>query len=269
MGPVNPILVEFGPFAVHWYGLLIVLGALAGAFVAAALARRRGDDPSHIWNMLALCLVLGIVGARLYHVFSTPVGGPVGWAYYSEHPLEIIAFWHGGLQGFGIYGAVAGGILGIWIYTAATRLPFLRWIDYGSVGLILSQAIGRWGNFFNQELYGPPTSLPWGVYIEPANRLAGLEGFDRFHPLFLYESLLDLLVFGLLLLANRRAKRLRDGDLFFGYLIGYSFVRFWLEFLRPDAWKVAGIATAQLIALGCMAVAAVALVVRHRRVPVA
>ena len=265
MGPVNPILVEFGPFAVRWYGLLIVLGALTGALVAAALARWCGDDPSHIWNMLALCLVLGIVGARLYHGFSTPAGGPVGWAYYREHPLEIIAFWHGGLQGFGIYGAVAGGVLGIWIYTAAARLPFLRWLDYGSVGLILSQAIGRWGNFFNQELYGPPTSLPWGVYIEPANRLAGLEAFDRFHPLFLYESVLDLLVFFALLWVRRRVKSVRDGDLFFGYLIGYSFVRFWLEFLRPDAWKVVGIATAQLVAVGCVTVAVAALLLRGRR----
>jgi len=199
-------------------------------------------------------------------VFSSPAGGAVGWDYYRQHPLEIIAFWRGGLQGFGIYGAVIGGVLAIWLYTRLEKLSFLRWLDYAAPGLILAQAIGRWGNFFNQELYGPPSNLPWAVYIEPAYRLAGLEGFERFHPLFLYESLLNLVAFAWLMWLSRRHQvRLRDGDIFFAYLILYAFIRFWLEFLRPDAWKVGGIAVAQIVALGSMAVASAAMFLRHRR----
>lgn len=266
MGPVSPIALEWGPLVIRWYSVFIVAGSILGALVAVMQAKHRGDNPEHVWNMLAVCLVLGIIGARLYHVFSSPAGGLIGWSYYREHPLEIIAFWHGGLQGFGIYGAVAGGILGVWMYTRLAKLSFWRWADYGAVGLILAQAIGRWGNFFNQELYGPPTDLPWGVYIEPSHRLRGLEMYERFHPLFLYESLLDLAIFGILLWVSRRHQaKLLDGDLFWGYLLSYSFVRFWLEFLRPDAWKIGGIATAQLIALGSIALAVIALLLRHRR----
>jgi phosphatidylglycerol---prolipoprotein diacylglyceryl transferase len=264
MGPVDPIAFEIGPLAVRWYGLLIVVGALLGGLAAAWQAKSFGDDPDHVWNMLSVCLVLGIIGGRLYHVFSTPAGGALGWPFYREHPGEIFAFWHGGLQGFGIYGAVAGGILGVWVYTRLARLPFLRWLDHATVGLILAQAVGRWGNYFNQELYGPPTSLPWGIYIEPAYRLNGLQAFERFHPVFLYESILDLAIFVILVWASRHFReRLRDGDVFLGYLILYPFVRFWIEFLRPDAWKIAGVAMAQIIAVACMASAAVALWLRH------
>jgi phosphatidylglycerol---prolipoprotein diacylglyceryl transferase len=266
MGPADPIAIQLGPLAIRWYGLLIVVGSIAGGLLSAWQARSRGDDSDHIWNMLPVCLALGLIGARLYHVFSSPAGGPVGWPYYREHPLEIIAFWHGGLQGFGIYGAVLGGAAGLAVYAALARLSLLRWLDYGAVGLILAQAIGRWGNYFNQELYGPPTNFPWGVYIEPQNRLAGLEGYDRFHPVFLYESLLDLAICAVLIWASRRFRgRLRDGDIFFAYIILYALVRFWLEFLRPDAWKLGGIAVAQLVALGSAALSAVIMFLRHRQ----
>lgn len=263
MIPPDPVLITLGPISIRWYGFLIVVGAVLGGLVAMSEARRRGDDPSHVWNILAVALVLGIIGARLYHVFSSPAGGARGWPYYREHPLDIIAFWKGGLQGFGIFGGVLGGILGVWLYTRLAHLPLLRWLDYGALGLILAQAIGRWGNFFNQELYGPPTDLPWGVYIAPEHRLAGLEAYERFHPVFLYESLADLAIFFILLRMGRHPGR-RDGDLFYAYLFLYPFVRFWLEFLRPDAWKIGGVATAQWISLACMLFAGIMLW-RNRR----
>jgi len=217
-----------------------------------------------------VALIVGIIGARLYHVFSSPAGGPVGWEYYRQNPLEIIAFWRGGLQGFGIFGAVAGGFLGMWLYCRLARLDLLRWLDYAAPGLILAQAIGRWGNYFNQELYGPPTNLPWAVYIEPAYRLAGLEQYETFHPVFVYESLANLVVFGVLVgLSLRARRRLRDGDIFFAYLIGYGIVRFGLEFLRPDAWRLGAIAAAQVMALIGIAIGALAIMYRHRSRPAA
>jgi len=263
----DPVLLSIGAFDIRWYGFLIVLGAILGALVARAQAKANGDEYDHVWNMLALCLALGIIGARLYHVFSTPAGGALGWPHYREHPIDIIAFWKGGLQGFGIYGAVIGGILGIWIYARLAHLSFVRWLDYAAVGLILAQAIGRWGNYFNQELYGPPTSLPWGIFIEPPYRLIGLEGFDYFHPVFLYESILNLVVFAFLFWISRRHRqKLLDGDIFLMYLVLYPFVRFWLEYLRPDAWMVSGgLAAAQLFSLICMAVAGGILFIRRRR----
>ena len=153
----SPVLLHLGPVTIYWYGVLIMLGVLVATWVAGRQAKRNGDDPEHITNALLFCLVFGVLGARLYHVISA-------FPYYWQHPGEIL-----GLQmaGFGIYGAVIGGVLGLWIYTRRHKLSFLRWADYIAPGLALAQAIGRWGNFFNQELYGYPTSLPWGIYIAP------------------------------------------------------------------------------------------------------
>ncbi len=266
---MNPIAFQVGPFVVRWYGILIVTGAILAGYVATIEARRRGEDPDHVWNALLLCLVLGIVGARLYHVFSSPQGGVRGWAWYSQHPLDIIKIWEGGL---GIYGAVAGGAVGIYIYTRLHKLSFLRWLDIAAPGVILGQAIGRWGNFVNQELYGPPTTLPWGIRIDATHRLgefADLQRYPldtRFHPVFLYESLWNLVVFVTLMYVARRFKdRLLDGDVFLLYCILYPLGRIFVEMLRPDAWLIGGIATAQIIAVGAIVIAGSALLYRHRR----
>lgn len=248
---MNSIAVHIGPLAIHWYGLLIVGGALAGATVAARRAKAAGDDPDHVWNVLLWCLVLGIVGARLYHVVSSPQGTDVGLRYYLQNPLEVLAVWKGGL---GIYGAVAGGLLGLYLYTRLNGLSFWRWADFAVPGLALGQAIGRWGNYVNQELYGYPTDLPWGIYIDPAHRLPGFEAYERFHPTFLYESLLNLLVFAAPLWAGRRfAGRLLEGDLLLLYGVLYPVGRILVETQRPDAWLVAGVPAAQWVAVGAIA----------------
>lgn len=262
----NPIAFRIGPLVIHWYGLLIVTGALLGAVIASREAERRGEDPEHAWNVLTLCLLFGIIGARLYHVFSSPVGS-IGWDYYRSHPIEIIAFWHGGFAGLGIFGAVAGGVMAVFIYTYRHRLSFLRWLDIAAPSLVLAQAIGRWGNFFNQELYGYPTDLPWAIYIAPEHRLPGLEDFERFHPCFFYEFVWNLLgFFFLMYVARRCGERLLDGDVFCLYLIWYPFGRFFIEALRPDAWRIGGIPMAQIICMLSI-VASVALIAyRHRRI---
>lgn len=269
---MDPVAFRIGPLAVHWYGLLIVTGAVLAAVIATYEARRRGEDPEHVWNVLTYCLILGIIGARLYHVFSSPEGGFVGWQYYKEHPIEIIAFWRGGFRGLGIYGAVAGGVVAVVLYTHFARLNLLRWLDIPAPGLLLAQAIGRVGNFINQELYGQPTTLPWGVPIGCDHRYGNftcdkLPETTRFHPTFFYEALWNLVGFGLMLWLGRKFQRkLRDGDIFFAYLIWYPLGRFWVEFFRPDAWMVSGtrLATAQLIAIVCIVFAAVVLFLRHR-----
>ena len=114
---MNPVLLKIGPLQVHWYGLLIVGGAVLAAWLCTVEAKRRGEDPEHAWNLLTWALIFGIIGARLYHVFSTPTGNFAGWDYYRQNPIEIIAFWNGGFRGLGIYGAVIGGVFAFWLYT--------------------------------------------------------------------------------------------------------------------------------------------------------
>jgi phosphatidylglycerol:prolipoprotein diacylglycerol transferase len=268
--PFGPILIPIAPgYGVHWYGILIVTGIMLGALYAARRARQDGENPDHVWNGLVVAIIPAIIGARLYHVFSGPEGGMVGWNHYRQHPIEILYVWQGGL---GIYGAIAGGVLGVAIYAWRAELCPLRWLDYGAPGLALGQAIGRWGNFINQELYGPPTDLPWGLIIDPEHRIAPYDDLiayppdTLFHPTFLYESLWCLLVFiALALIARKWKDRLLPGDIFLGYIIGYPLGRFFIEYLRPDAWMLGPLAAAQLFAILCVVGGAAMLVARHGR----
>ncbi|MGD2041462.1 MAG: prolipoprotein diacylglyceryl transferase [Anaerolineae bacterium] len=275
MNPINPILFELGPFQVRWYGVLIMLGVGLGAYFSSRLAKKRGLDPDHVWNALILAVVMAILGARLYHVFSTPADCPpnatfpCGWPYYQDHFFEAFAVWKsGGFQGLGIYGAIVGGALGVVIYAWWKKLKPLVWLDMGAVGLAFGQFIGRWGNFINQELYGPPTGSEWfGIKINPdlPHQIPPDGRYDlRYHPTFLYESLWCLLVF--LILYNVHARlpdKLRDGDVFLGYIILYPLGRFFIEFFRPDAWTIGGLATAQWIAIACIVGGAAVIVLRH------
>lgn len=276
---MNPVIIHLGPFQVTWYGLLIVFGAVLAAWVSTLEARRRGENPEHVWNMLAWILIAGIIGARLYHVFSNPVGG-LGWSYYREHPLEIINFWSGGFRGLGIFGALLGGLIAIVIYCWRRKLSLVRWLDIVTPGILLAQAIGRMGNRINQELYGPPTTLPWGFKINPEFPYqpplsrpldVSVEEYiaaTRFHPTFYYEAIWNLIGFALVMTLGRRwYKRLLDGDIFLFYLIWYPLGRFLVEMFRPDAWisGFGGLATAQVISLGLFLLAIVLLVVRHAR----
>jgi phosphatidylglycerol:prolipoprotein diacylglycerol transferase len=274
---MNPIIFTIGPFEVRWYGVLIMTGVALGAYFGTRLARKRGLDPDHVWSALIVAVVMAIVGARLYHVFSTPAGCPpdatyaCGWPYYKHHFLEAFAIWKtGGFQGLGIYGAIVGGILGVTVYAWWNKLNPLVWLDLGAPGLAFGQFVGRWGNYINQELYGPPTGSSWfGIKINPDLPHQALPpGTDyntRFHPTFLYESLWSLLAF--LILYNVHARmphKLRDGDVLLGYLILYPFGRFFIEFLRPDAWTMGGLATAQWIAIFLVVGSSLTLWLRHR-----
>ena len=231
-----------GILSVRWYGVLIMVGALAAAWLSTVEAKRRGQNPDEVWEMLPWLLVAGIIGARLWHIFLPPashIAAGLTTQYYLTHPLDAIAIWRGGV---GIPGAVIGGVVALWIYTRVKHLNFAQWTDIVAPGLALAQAIGRWGNFLNQEIYGAPSKLPWAIRIDPQFRLPEFANQDTYHPLFAYESIWNLANMALLLWLGRKyADRLLHGDLFLIYILFYSFGRFWLEFLRLDPAPVAGI----------------------------
>lgn len=227
---------------IYFYGVLITLGVVAAALLGSAEAKRRGYDPEFIWDALFWVVVGGIVGARLWHVFTPPpsmVEQGITTKYYLTHPLNLFNVRAGGL---GIPGAVIGGAIALYIHCRRKGQSFLAWADVVAPGVALAQAIGRWGNFFNQEVYGQPTNLPWKIYIDFAHRVQGYENYEYFHPLFLYESLWNLLNMAVLLVVARRFQEwLKSGDILYFYMIAYAIGRFSLEFLRLDAAQVGGI----------------------------
>lgn len=228
-----------GPFFVRFYGIILMSGAVAGAFLATREARRRGYDPEIVWDLFIYLLIGGIVGARIWHILTPSPSSGVTTSWYLSHPLDALAVWKGGL---GIPGAVIGGLIALYFYSRKTGINFAEWTDIGAPSLALGQAIGRWGNFVNQELYGAPTNLPWKIYIDPDHRLANYQSVEYYHPLFLYESLWNLMNLFLLLWISRRfAGSLKNGDVFLTYLIVYPLGRFLLDFLRLDASLVGGI----------------------------
>ena len=253
-------------FHIYFYGILIMLGVVAAAFLGQAEARRRGINPDYIWDALFWLVLAGIVGARLWHIFTPPpsmVEQGITTAWYFAHPLDMINIRNGGL---GIPGAIIGGALALWVYCRSKKLSFLTLVDTVIPGVALAQAIGRWGNFFNQELYGRPTNLPWKIFIDPAHRIQGYQNDAYYHPLFLYESLWNLLNMAILLWLGRRFEKwLKAGDLFYLYMIMYSIGRFSLEFLRLDASQVAGINFNQTFVIVVALVAGVLLFLNHRR----
>jgi phosphatidylglycerol:prolipoprotein diacylglycerol transferase len=252
-----------GPLFVRFYGIILMLGALAGAWLATREAKRRGYEPEIVWDMLTYLLIGGIIGARLWHILTPPPSSGVTAAWYLTHPLDALAIWKGGL---GIPGAVIGGVIVLYFYCRKNNLNFLEWTDISAPSLALGQAIGRWGNFFNQELYGAPTDLPWKIFIDPDHRLAGFLDVEYYHPLFLYESIWNLANMFLLLWISRRfADWLKAGDVFLIYLIVYPVGRFLLDFLRLDASMVGGININQTVMAVVAVLAAVTLYWRHRR----
>ncbi|KUK46443.1 MAG: Prolipoprotein diacylglyceryl transferase, partial [Anaerolinea thermophila] len=183
--------------------------------------------------------------------------------YYLSNPIEILMVRKGGL---GIPGGILGGILALMIYSRKKKINFYTWADVIIPGVALAQAIGRWGNFINQELYGSPTDLPWAIYIDEANRLPEYMQYSTYHPMFLYESLWNLMNMFLLLLMERQLKdKLIPGDLLFTYLIVYPLGRFLLEFMRLDSSLVGGVNINQVTMVVVMIFSIVMLIIRHRK----
>ncbi len=253
-----------GQFEVRYYGIILMLGAVAGAFLATREAKRRGYPPEIVWDLMIYLLIGGIIGARLWHILTPPPSSGITASWYFTHPLDALNIRKGGL---GIPGAVIAGVIVLFFYARKNKLNFAEWTDIAAPGLALGQAIGRWGNFVNQELYGAPTNLPWKILIDPDHRLEGFLNVEYYHPLFLYESVWNLANMFLLLWVSRRfADRVKNGDTFLLYLVVYPIGRFLLDFLRLDASMVGGININQTIMAVVAAGAALALFFRHRPV---
>ena len=239
----GPIIFEIGPLSIRWYGVLIASAVLIGVSLSQYLASRRQIDPELIGD-LAIWLVIGAIPcARLYYVAFE-------WESYANDPGSIIAIWKGGIA---IHGAILGGLIAALLFAKVKQIPFWLLADVVAPSLILGQAIGRWGNFFNSEAFGRPTDAPWKLYIPPERRPFGYESYDYFHPTFLYESLWNLMVFILLITLFFRGLKgkppLKPGTIFLVYLGAYSSGRIWIEGLRMDSLMLGPLRIAQLVSL--------------------
>ena len=245
---LDPIIFSFGPVTVRWYGVLIAAAMVIGAFLALREAKRRDWNEDNFLNMALALLPISILGARIYYVLFN-------WSYYAANPSEIIAIWHGGLA---IHGALIAVMLVIWFFSRYYAFGFANTLDVVAPSVVLGQAIGRWGNFFNQEAYGyevDPSKIPWAMFIDGAYR----------HPTFLYESIWDMLVF-ILLLAIRRRHNLLAGDVALTYIIFYSAGRFVIEGFRTDSLMLFGfLRAAQVVSLIAGLVSILIMWYRHRK----
>ncbi|MEC4986214.1 MAG: prolipoprotein diacylglyceryl transferase [Oscillatoria sp. PMC 1068.18] len=243
----GPIIFELGPLTIRWYGLLIASAVLIGVTLSQYLASRRHVNPDLLAD-LAIWLVIGAIPcARLYYVLFQ-------WEEYAQRPEEIIAIWKGGIA---IHGAIIGGTIATLIFSRLNKVSVWLLADLVVPSLILGQAIGRWGNFFNSEAFGDPTALPWKLYIPPNRRPLAYLNYDYFHPTFLYESLWNLIVFALLMYlffwGLRHPGKLKTGTLALIYMVAYSCGRVWIEGLRTDSLMFGPLRVAQLVSLTAIA----------------
>ena len=217
---------EIAGFPLRAYALCIIVGIVVGMVIATRRWRARGGTSDSMEMVVAVAVPCGIVGARLYHVATDYhlYFGP------GRNPVDALTIWEGGL---GVWGAIAGGALGAWLVARRRQIRFLALLDVVAPGVLVAQAIGRLGNWFNQELFGRPSTLPWALQIDPEHRPAGFEQFDTFHPTFLYELVWNLVAAAVLVLLDRRL-RLGHGKVFALYVLLYTAGRFWIEALRID-----------------------------------
>ena len=249
------IAFQLGPVVIRWYGILMATAIVVGLWLGHRQARREGLPADDLISVAQWSTLAGLVGARLYEVLFN-------WDYYGQYPGKIIAVWEGGLAIHG--GLIVGPIFGVWL-ARRWQVPILRGLDVAAPSLAIGQAIGRWGNFFNEEAFGRPTNLPWKLFISPAHRPPGFAQFEFFHPAFLYESLWDLAVFLVLVTALRSRLHERPGALFFCYVGLYSIGRFAIEALRLDSFWIGSLRVPQLASLVGVVVALVGLAWLHRR----
>jgi prolipoprotein diacylglyceryl transferase len=229
----SPSLSSFsvGPLTIHFYALCIITGIAAAIWIGRKRYANLGGNPDDVSEVAIWAVPFGIIGGRIYHVITSPA------QYFGANgnPVDALRIWEGGL---GIWGAISLGAVGAYLYfrTHKTTLNFRQLLDSLAPGVVVAQAIGRIGNYFNQEVFGKPTELPWGLEIDPLNRPDGFESYATFHPTFLYELLWCLVVAVLLIKLPGFLKQItsKQGDIFALYILGYTLGRVWIESLRID-----------------------------------
>lgn len=251
---LDPIAFSIGPIPVRWYGIFMTSAFVLGVLLAQYHAKRSRIDPEHILNMAMYIIPLAIIGARIYYVIFE-------WPYYVLNPLEAFAIWHGGLA---IHGGLIGGLLGGFYYVRKHRLPFLLVGDIMMPSVILGQALGRWGNFMNQEAHGGPVSKDFISHFPAFIQQQMLINGVYYNPTFLYESLWNIIVFVLLVSMLYKFKKF-DGQILFSYMILYSIGRFVIEGMRTDSLMLGPIRVAQLVSLSLIIAGVILMVWAWRR----
>lgn len=231
---------------IYYYGIIMAVAIAIGTIVSDWCGTKFfGFKKDTVIDLAPYVIIFGIICARLYYCL-------LDFDFYLRFPTEIIAIRHGGIS---IHGAIFGGLFGLWLFSARHKISFLKLADLSSIGLVLGQAIGRWGNFFNSEAYGMPTNLPWKLYIAPQYRKIPFLNEEFYHPAFLYESLLDIVIFALLVYLVKTKKLIFDGQLALIYLILYSFARILVEQVRIDSVAyLFGIPVAIIVSAGIIIV---------------
>lgn len=245
-------------FGVHiyFYGVILAIAIAVGTLIADRVGVKYFElKKETVIDLAPYLIIFGITGARLYYCLMD-----IG--FYLRFPTEILAIRHGGIS---IHGAIIGGLIGLLIYAYRHKTSIKRLCDVSAIGLALGQAIGRWGNFFNSEAYGLPTSLPWKLYIAPQYRQIPYQDVDFYHPAFLYESILDLFIFGILLYFARSKKLKKDGNIALAYLILYSVARIIVEYIRIDCVRyVCGVSVAIIASVGIIILSIILLILNNR-----
>ncbi len=288
---IDPVIFTIGNFSLRWYGVIVMTGVIIGSLMVERKLKQYGENPDTLWDALVWwvsfgptiktplgsfrlglplgVLPMGIVGARLWYVLNDILGGNTR---YLDDPSQIYKVWEGGLH---IYGAILLGAVSLLLFLRRRNLDPWLFLDAAGPALLVGQAIGRLANFVNQELYGPPTTLPWGIPIDRLHRLpqfANLPESTRFHPTFAYEMLWNFAAAGVLLwLWNRYKDEIKPGTIFAGWMMLAGVGRVWIEFFRPDQPKIGNtLISYSMVAAGVMAVAgAILLMARYKAIPLA
>lgn len=240
---------------IYFYGVILAVAILIGTFVAEYVGVRFFNlKKDTIIDMSPYLVIFGIIGARLYYCL-------LNYDFYLRFPTEILAIRHGGIS---IHGAILGGLIGLLIFAKRHKISALKLADISAIGLVLAQAVGRWGNFFNSEAFGTPTNLAWKLYIAPQYRPIPYTEFEYFHPTFLYESFFNLLIFIILYNYAKNKHQRKDGNIAIYYLILYSIARIFVEYFRIDSvCYIYGIPIAIVVSTGIIIVAIIALFIRN------
>ncbi|MBT2646054.1 prolipoprotein diacylglyceryl transferase [Bacillus sp. ISL-34] len=252
--PLNPIAIDLGPIQVHWYGLIIGFGVLLGLIIALRESERRGLDKEIFTDMILFAVPIAIISARIYYVIFQ-------WEYYSQNPGDIIKIWNGGIA---IHGALIGSVLTAIVFAKVKKVSFWKLVDIAAPSLLLGQAIGRWGNFMNQEAHGGEVTRSFLENMHLPEFIINQMYINGtyYHPTFLYESIWNIV--GVIILLSLRKVNLRRGELFLTYVIWYSIGRYYIEGLRTDSLMLTeSLRIAQVISIVLVAVA-IALVVYRR-----